>query len=328
MSKLLAPFPWFGGKSRVAAEVWAALGDVDCYVEPFAGSLAVLLGRPEHHVRRIEIVNDADMYIANFWRAVAADPDAVAHHADWPSNECDLFARHLWLVNEGRDRMQQNLLADPNWCDAKIAGWWVWGISQWIGGGWCSGKGPWTLQNGSVVRVPGGQSGGRNAKRQRMHLSGADGIFAQRSQPLHEYMNRLATRLRNVRVVCGDWSRVVTRGATSHGATVGVFLDPPYSAEAGREPNLYAVDSTTIAHDVRRWAIEHGDDPRMRIVLAGYDGEHDMPASWRVLAWKAGMSYQTSRRTSANAENRHRERLWFSPHCLSQSTMLFEWQND
>jgi hypothetical protein len=29
---LQAPFIWFGGKRRVAAEVWDALGDVDNYV--------------------------------------------------------------------------------------------------------------------------------------------------------------------------------------------------------------------------------------------------------------------------------------------------------
>lgn len=39
-----APFPWFGGKSRAAPLVWQALGDVKNFVEPFAGSLAVLLG--------------------------------------------------------------------------------------------------------------------------------------------------------------------------------------------------------------------------------------------------------------------------------------------
>lgn len=39
---LKAPFPWFGGKSRVAPQVWERFGDVDNYVEPFAGSLAVL----------------------------------------------------------------------------------------------------------------------------------------------------------------------------------------------------------------------------------------------------------------------------------------------
>ena len=40
------PWPWFGGKSGAAPAVWAALGDVAHYVEPFAGSLAVLLRRP------------------------------------------------------------------------------------------------------------------------------------------------------------------------------------------------------------------------------------------------------------------------------------------
>lgn len=34
---LVAPFPWFGGKSRAADVVWQALGNVDNYVEPFAG---------------------------------------------------------------------------------------------------------------------------------------------------------------------------------------------------------------------------------------------------------------------------------------------------
>ncbi len=40
---LKAPFPWFGGKSRAAELIWSRLGDVSNYVEPFAGSLAVLL---------------------------------------------------------------------------------------------------------------------------------------------------------------------------------------------------------------------------------------------------------------------------------------------
>jgi hypothetical protein len=45
--ELRAPFPWAGGKSKCADVVWRGLGhDVVNYVEPFAGSLAVLLGRP------------------------------------------------------------------------------------------------------------------------------------------------------------------------------------------------------------------------------------------------------------------------------------------
>ena len=40
---LKAPFPYFGGKSRVAHEVWHRLGDVTNFIEPFCGSAAVLL---------------------------------------------------------------------------------------------------------------------------------------------------------------------------------------------------------------------------------------------------------------------------------------------
>ena len=76
---LAAPFPYFGGKSLACATVWAALGDVQNYVEPFAGSAAMLLGAPSG--KRVETINDADGFVANFWRAVAADAEAVAGHA-------------------------------------------------------------------------------------------------------------------------------------------------------------------------------------------------------------------------------------------------------
>ena len=80
MTALRAPFPWFGGKSRVAPLVWTRFGDLPNYVEPFAGSLAVLLGRPTPPL--VETVNDLDCYLANFWRALTADPDKVARYAD------------------------------------------------------------------------------------------------------------------------------------------------------------------------------------------------------------------------------------------------------
>lgn len=129
-----APFPWFGGKSRVSDLVWDRFGDVRNYVEPFAGSLAVLLARP--HSAKIETVNDLDCWIANFWRALQADPDQVAHVADWPVNEADLHARHLWLVN--RTEFRERMKTDPDYFDPIVAGRWVWGISQWIGSGWCA----------------------------------------------------------------------------------------------------------------------------------------------------------------------------------------------
>src|SRR5690606_37881267 len=174
MTALKAPFPWFGGKRRVAPLVWEAIGDVDNYVEPFAGSLAVLLGRPHTHRRVAETVNDADHYVANFWRALAHDPEGVAVAADWPVNESDLFARHLWLVNEGRARIAA-MESDPDFYDVKVAGWWVWGLSAWIGSGWCSGTGPHTYETIEARQLPHLGDAGQGVWRVRPHLGAGQG---------------------------------------------------------------------------------------------------------------------------------------------------------
>jgi site-specific DNA-adenine methylase len=117
---LTAPFPYFGGKSRIGPQVWERFGDVARYIEPFAGSLAVLLARPRPFRGR-EIVNDADGLLVNTWRAMAKDPKAVAEWADWPPSESDMHARHAWLVGQ-RESLTTRLEGDPDWFDAKAAG--------------------------------------------------------------------------------------------------------------------------------------------------------------------------------------------------------------
>lgn len=58
---LRAPFPYFGGKARVASDVWSRFGDVSNYCEPFFGSGAVLLNRPPSaRDHTTETVNDLD----------------------------------------------------------------------------------------------------------------------------------------------------------------------------------------------------------------------------------------------------------------------------
>ena len=373
-----APFVWFGGKRRVAPEVWAALGDVPNYIEPFAGSLAVLLGRPHdmsNGTRRAETVNDADGFLANFWRALAHDPEAVAHWCDWPVNEVDLFARHLWLVNTGRSRLLEGMEADPDFYDAQVAGWWVWGVNAWIGSGWCSGDGPWVDTGDGIGKRPHLGSAGQGVNRQLPHLGdagqgvnrqlphlGTAGQGVNRQLPhlgnagrgvnrklphlgnagragynnmeyrpnVLGYFEELAGRLRDVRVCCGDWSRVCTSGAMSYGSRVGVFLDPPYLGDV-RTADLYAVDDHTIAHAVRDWCLEHGDDPRLRIVLAGYRAEHDdlMPDTWRRHYYSASAAYSTTEsaaRQDGNHANRANEVLWFSPHCVTPDRQGELWE--
>ena len=350
-----APFPWFGGKSRAAGAIWQRLGDVQNYVEPFAGSLAVLLQRP--HEARTETVNDLDCYLANFWRAVAHEPEAVAVHADWPCNEADLHARHTWLI--GREWFRERMKAEPDFYDVKIAGWWVWGQSLWIGSGWCDAdcyfdgdqKLPHLGNAGRGVHRPSQQlphlgDAGRGVHRpsqklphlgdagmgvhrpsqQLPHLGNAGMGVHRPSQQLphlgsagmgdiYDYFAHLGARLRRVRVACGDWSRVLGDSVTFRHGVTGVLLDPPYGHDE-RQADLYAND-LDVAPAVRDWAIECGDNPLMRIALCGYEDEHEMPASWSAHRWKARGGYGSQGNGSGRA-NAAREMIWFSPHCLQE----------
>lgn len=285
--KLKSPFPYFGGKSRIAHEVWARFGDVPNYVEPFAGSLAVLLSRPTPP--RIETVNDMDCFLTNFWRALRDDPDGVAHWADYPVSEIDLHARHRWLV-EQKDFIE-SMRSDPYYYDVQIAGWWVWGICAWIGNGWC-----------------------RNATHRKLPSSVGCGIHRATIADLHTYFAALSARLRRVRVCCGDWMRVCRYSSTTCLGTTAVFLDPPYGKDSGRNDGGYAFEVGDVTRDVHAWCVEHQDDPKMRIALCGYEGEYDLPG-WECLAWKANCGYGNQRRDGENV-NRTRERVWFSPGCM------------
>lgn len=383
MSELKAPFPWFGGKRKVSGLVWERFGDVLNYVEPFAGSLAVLLGRPT--APRTETVNDKDAYLSNFWRAVAAEPEAVAYWADWPVNEVDLHARHLWLVNQHAFR--ERMMVEPDFYDVQIAGWWVWGLSAWIGGGWCAVEygnksGIKKAGHGTEQRRPAltnSNNYGVNAVKPRNHLSrpnlrpawgvqrlpqlsGDRGIHAKRvskqipdlytfrggnqyhgakdNDGLSQYMLALQARLRRVRVTCGDWTRIMGPSVTYKIGMTGIFLDPPYNAQAERAEGLYAVDDLQVSTQVREWCMEEIEDkvkdkliysgpryrhPKLRIALCGYEDEHGpyMPDDWEMVAWKTNGGYSNQSKNGNN--NKHKERIWFSPNCLKPAEIIRNW---
>lgn len=300
MTKLQAPFPYFGGKSRVAAQVWERFGDVPNYVEPFFGSGAVLLGRP--HAAKTETVNDLDGYLCNFWRALQAEPDVVAKWADWPVSECDLLARHRWLI-EQRVELEK-LKSDPSYFDAKIAGWWVWGLCSWIGQGWCV---------STANQMPHVGDAGRGINRKLPHVGNA-------GQEIAAYLETLSERTRRVRICCGDWDRVLGPSVTFRHGQTAIFLDPPY----GEGAMEYAAggNSTGIAQDVAKWAADNGDNPLLRIAVCGYEGAIEMPETWECLRWKAAGGYG-SQGDGDGKTNCKREAIWFSPHCLQPQYNLF-----
>jgi len=371
------PFPYFGGKWRAAARIWEALGDPSGYVEPFAGSAAVLLARKPFAGRRVETINDADGWLINAWRAIQHDPTTVARHAWGPVSEIDYHARLAWLQERRTPDLVSWLEGDPEAYDAKAAGWWLYVVACGIGDPF--GAGPWRVIDGHLRKLPHlGDAGrgvnralphlgnaGRGVNRELPHLGNAgrgvnralphlgdagqgvnrelphlgdagQGDQAQATpaaastvsyptsatqQRLAAYLAGLSRRLERVRITCGDWRRVltpsVTRSGTGGDGGRAIFLDPPYATSG----DLYSHGDNAISADVRDWCLSR-DARGLRIVLCGYDAEHDdlLTHGWTVTEGKAGGGAGYSTR----ADNGRRERLWLSPGChLAQDALDF-----
>ena len=339
---LKAPFPWFGGKSLVTDIVWPRFGDVPNYIEPFAGSLAMLLNRPHWNAdqgawqtskhNRMECVNDLDGCITNFWRAVKHDPEAVAEWADNPVHELDLHARHLWLHRtllsaDGLDAAARAYATDkgvlpfgarltthPEYYDAQVAGWWVWGMSSWIGDNFC--------RPSVQMSLPHLRGAGQGVNRQLPHLGREQGVCARRRAVLCAWFQSLADRLRNVGVCCGDWERICGNAPTTRGTPCGVFLDPPYSQDHGLDTVYGEYHDNSMSTCVREWCVAHEANPELRIALCGYDTEHAelTTRGWECVAWKARGGY--SNKSGVENVNAGRERIWFSPHVLQEADLF------
>ena len=315
------------------------------------GSAAVLLSRPNEHEwwNKTETVNDADGMISNLFRAMRDAPDDVAHHCDLPVNENDLHAFHAQLVGQ-RDSIVSRLEGDPDWYDAKAAGRYLFGACAWIGSGWCApNAGPWRVVPGEetesgrpeLLKVGGGQTrqlphlgAGRGINRKLPHLGDAGqvpDVCGEWSAHLRAMMGELSNRLRRVRICCGDWSRVCgptpTEKLVSANGHVGIYFDPPYSTEANRSADCYAVDSGQVAHDVRAWCLANGNDKHYWIALSGYVGEgHEEleRAGWTAWTWKARGGYG-SQGDGAGRDNALKECIWFNQFCLTpQGTLDFD----
>lgn len=291
MQPIKSLFPYPGGKSTVVGEVHRRMGRVANRVEPFAGTAVWSLTAPEDSATTT--INDADGFLTNCYRAIAADPDAVARWVDWPVSELDLHARHRWLIAR-REGLERRLRDDPDAYDVQIAGWWLWGICQWIGDGWCP--------RPSHAHPP----------EQLPHLGNAGmGVPAL----LAEY----SRRLRRARLTCGDWRRVLTPAVTERHGVTAIFLDPPY--QAGEHAMYYGGGGgEDVWEDAWQWATANGANPLLRIALCGYVDGREPPPGWDVYRWKAQGGYG-SQGNGRGRQNAAREVIYFSPHCLNDTPL-------
>lgn len=194
-----------------------------------------------------------------------------------------------------------------------------------------------TREPGVSRKLPHISDDGRGVNRPQLR---EPGMFSDNAQTeyhpmtmpeLRRWFAHLSARLRHVRILNGDWSRLVKAGAALNLSVrqgkgpVGIFLDPPYDS-GERSSGLYAdgCDDGAVAAKVREWCKRLDPaDKRWRVVLAGYDTEHtELEAlGWTVHEWfakghlKGGYGNVAKGRGTGDHQQR-RERLWASPQCL------------
>lgn len=89
-SAVKPPFVYFGGKTSTAERIAALLPAHRHYVEPFAGSLAVLLAKEPS---KLETVNDLNRDLMTFWRVLRERPDElIAAAAFTPHSRAEYMA--------------------------------------------------------------------------------------------------------------------------------------------------------------------------------------------------------------------------------------------
>ena len=306
-------------------------------------------------------------------------PDELAKYCDWPVNHADLNARRKYL--NGNAGLLTKLCEDPEYFDAKMAGYWIWAMSCWIGSG--------LTRKDSIPRLDSGVGCTKGIIEKRPNLGNARRGVAQdlsRNRPqvalqggvhalsqipllnhetgvcrrpcygangahgvhkvtltaepdplldvrdpytpgLYEWFRQLSERLRRVRVVCGDWTRVCGGDWQDDRGICGMFLDPPYDPEkCNRDAKIYTEESATVANDVREWCRKRGALKTYRIVLAGYFEEHSslLDEGWTVHRWSAHGGFANRGKGKSQGEiNRHKEALFFSPHCYSSGLKRF-----
>lgn len=312
---LKPPFQFFGRKDYVAPLVWQFLGDVKVYCEPFGGSLAVLLGRPNYDIHsHYEIVGDINGLIVNCYRAIRAAPRTVAEILDkYNWSECDVIAAVKELKQWAASGNVNKLQASLDYYDARIAALFIGATSYLLSPtpSFTSTTNRYYATNWLLSRKDG------------QFVVGDDGFV--RNIAIRDSLIAIANRLKYVRIFCRDWKETISIAialARKIQQNIGVFLDPPYLPVNADNLHGDYEQIKALRDDLLQWCIEKGQQNNVRIVLTGYEEYEELAEhGWRVYNFS---KQQTSLRNTAKSYdindqhefNRFRERIYVSPNCL------------
>ena len=251
-----------GGKSGLGPKQtgrWIAsnlLTDKHTYCEPFAGMLGILLQRDPAD---LEVINDADKAVVNWWRTVMHQPDDLARiTALTPRSRYE----HQRCVDKALAKAEHYAAAEETPPDGGEPGQ-ADSLPE-------SGDLEWAAAWGIAVdRGIGGKPPGRNCY---WHIS-----LKRAGRPWLKIPDRLlplAARLGEVMLECCDALDILERSADN--ADIMLYVDPPYETAA---PGAYvhSVDRAALAAALKR--------QKGAVAVSGYPA--DMPeldaAGWRRL---------------------------------------------
>ena len=238
--KITALAPWFGSKRTMAPRIVEELGPHSCYWELCAGSMAVLLAKPQCSM---ETVVDLHGDLVNLARI-------IKHQTDGP-----LLYRRLrrTLLADAIHREAKEHLAADFEPGIDRAYWYF--LSSWLGMNGVAGTA--SYNNAFFRRFT--KNGGHAAKR---FSSAVDSIPAWRK------------RMRNLTILQCDMFDVVDRIGDQPG--VVIYIDPPYLVKGAKYLHDFeAADHSRLAEALRRFeharvVVSYYDDPRLDELYAGW----------------------------------------------------------
>lgn len=231
---LNSPIKWVGGKSRLRKYIVPLIPTHTCYVEPFAGAAWVLFGKPPSDV---EILNDKEQELINFFRVVKEQPEALIASFEW-----ELVSRAEFERLAGLDPAQlTDLQRAHRFYYLIMAGW------------------------GGELHYPRFQTsvtdGGHGNR-----LFGALKTLRQRLEPIHK-------RLSTVIIENLDWQECLDR--YDREGTV-MYIDPPYPDNGCnysynmRDWAAHEALAERLGRARCKWILSSYDKPEVRALFSRY----------------------------------------------------------
>ena len=284
-STALSPFPWFGGKQRLADDILALFPEHDAYVEVFGGGGSVLLSKAP---ATLDVYNDVDDGLVNFFTVLRDEPERLV-----PLLELTPYARSEWL----RCRETWRDIADP----IERARRWYVVVSQSFGGMVARDA------RGADRRDTGRGWGGERLG--RMHLSRA----ASTANRI-DHVWRFVERLRLVQIENLDWRACLERYDSP---TTLFYLDPPY-IHSTRRAGGYAHELTDDDH---RELVQRVLSLAGVAIVSGYEHEVYAPLVEHGGFTRRSFSVLSTagQRAADRARDRRLEVVWSSPRAAQPS---------